>query len=246
MFWHVCTPTAFVFDSLGRTHDLSDFDGPAQQPERAAGIPTGVGAILAWKRGLSQPATPVRKSSIAILSPRGKLGSILGLPRFARTCKPGSLLLSSGLDSQRLQSTSRDSVAPGQIHDGGLDGRRQAVPVCDQLAECLVLPAHFRPAQGTLAITSLGFSVCVRLTAGAIPAAPPRYRRFLRRIGILATACFPAPPLLRSTYADGAQSPLPERHGQRGRFGNKLGTVLAMSAQCDYNVHASVKYRNCL
>jgi len=33
---------------------------------------------------------------------------------------------------------------------------------------------------------------------------------------------------------------------QLGRFGNKLGTGLAISAQCGYNVRASGQYRNCL
>ena len=47
-------------------------------------------------------------------------------------------------------------------------------------------------------------------------------------------------------YADGAQFPVPERDGQPRRFGNKLGTGLAISAQCHYNVPSSGRHRNCL
>ena len=39
---------------------------------------------------------------------------------------------------------------------------------------------------------------------------------------------------------------LHERHGQQDRFGNKMGTGLAISAQCGYNVRALGQYRNCL
>jgi hypothetical protein len=41
---------------------------------------------------------------------------------------------------------------------------------------------------------------------------------------------------------------LPDRHGlsQRGRFGNKMGTGLAKSAQCGYNVRAFGQCRNSL
>ncbi len=38
------------------------------------------------------------------------------------------------------------SPGPHQIDDRVPDGRRQAMPVGDQLAECLVLPDMFRPA----------------------------------------------------------------------------------------------------
>ena len=38
------------------------------------------------------------------------------------------------------------SAATSQIQDGRSDRGRQAMPVCDQIAECLVLPAVLRPA----------------------------------------------------------------------------------------------------
>ena len=48
------------------------------------------------------------------------------------------------------------------------------------------------------------------------------------------------------TARPSAINTLPERQGQRGRFGNKMGTGLAISAQCGYNVRAFGQYRNCL
>ncbi len=44
--------------------------------------------------------------------------------------------------------------SPHEFHDRVPDRRRQAVPACDQLAECLVLPAMFRPAHGALSVTA--------------------------------------------------------------------------------------------
>src|SRR5271154_5723540 len=58
------------------------------------------------------------------------------------------------------------SARPHQLQDLVPDGRRQAAPACDQLAERLVLPAHFRPAQEMFSITTSSASVCVRMIAG--------------------------------------------------------------------------------
>ena len=44
------------------------------------------------------------------------------------------------------------------------------MPVCDQLAECLVLPAMFRPATGRHVVTIFGTNACGIRDAGAIPA----------------------------------------------------------------------------
>src|ERR1700678_3274545 len=66
----------------------------------------------------------------------------------------------------------------------------------------------------------------------------------------------PSPPPRREGETEGgawgrpprpsAIRALPERQGQQGRFGNKMGTGLAISAQCGYNARASGRYRNCL
>ncbi len=45
------------------------------------------------------------------------------------------------------------------------------MPVCDQLAECLLLPTHFRPAIGCHVVTTFSANTYGNRTAGAIPAA---------------------------------------------------------------------------
>ena len=50
-------------------------------------------------------------------------------------------------------------------------GRVQAVPACDQLPECLSLPAHFRPATERRVVTTFRTERYVNRDAGAIPAA---------------------------------------------------------------------------
>jgi len=85
------------------------------------------------------------RSRVQILTPRGKLRPLLGLPQFARNCKHCSLLLRSGLDSSCLQSAARDSAAPGQIHDGGPYGRRQTMPIRNKLLYCRVTADIVQP-----------------------------------------------------------------------------------------------------
>ena len=46
------------------------------------------------------------------------------------------------------------SPSRNQIDDRGPDGRRQAVPACDQLPKCLSLPADFRPATERRVVTT--------------------------------------------------------------------------------------------
>jgi hypothetical protein len=65
----------------------------------------------------------------------------------------------------------RVSAAPGEIDDGGPDGRRQTVPRCDELTECLLLPAHFRPATRCHVVTAFGANVYGNRAEGAILAA---------------------------------------------------------------------------
>ena len=77
----------------------------------------------------------------------------------ATSDSPSPLVSKRMLHSSYVQSACRESAAPRKIHDGGPNGRRQAVPVRDQLTECLVLPASFRPAQTALFINTLKFSV---------------------------------------------------------------------------------------
>jgi len=60
--------------------------------------------------------------------------------------------------------------SPHLCHDRVPDGRRQTVPIRDQLAECLVLPAMFRPATTDHVVTTCGASACGTWDAGAIPA----------------------------------------------------------------------------
>ncbi len=60
---------------------------------------------------------------------------------------------------------------PQQSHDPLSDIWCQTVPVCDELAECLVLPAMFRPSHRALSITAFGITICGKRDAGAIPAA---------------------------------------------------------------------------
>jgi hypothetical protein len=60
---------------------------------------------------------------------------------------------------------------PHQFHDRVHDRRRQEVPVCDQLAECIVLPAMFRPAIRRHVVTTFGTITYGNRDAGAIPAA---------------------------------------------------------------------------
>jgi len=85
------------------------------------------------------------------------------------------------LESQRITCISclspypRLSIAAYQIQDGDPDGKRQAVPVCDQLAECLGLPAMFRPATRDQVVTACGANACGIWDAGAIPAASTSY-----------------------------------------------------------------------
>ena len=138
------------------------------------------------------------------------------------------------------------SPSPNQIDDRGPDGRRQGVPACDQLPECLSLPAHFRPATKRRVVTTIRTSRYANSDAGAIPAAPPRYRRFVSTHRYPCDRVLPGSVIAAVRYADGAQLSVPERYGQRGRIGNKMGTGLAISAQCGYNVRASGQYRNCL
>ena len=45
------------------------------------------------------------------------------------------------------------------------------MPVCDQLVECLILPAMFRPATKCRVVTTFRASLYVNKAAGAIPAA---------------------------------------------------------------------------
>ena len=47
------------------------------------------------------------------------------------------------------------------------------MPVCDQLPECLSLPAHFRPATSPRAATTVRAKRYGNTDAGAIPAASP-------------------------------------------------------------------------
>ena len=68
-------------------------------------------------------------------------------------------------------SVLRPEIQPRQIHDRGPDQRRQAVPVCDDLTECIVFPIPFRQALETLAASAIRNTGCVRQTTGAIPAA---------------------------------------------------------------------------
>ena len=58
------------------------------------------------------------------------------------------------------QTATQESPAPHQFHDLVPDGRCQRVPVCDQLEECLVLPAHFRPATKRHVVTIIGEKRC--------------------------------------------------------------------------------------
>src|SRR5271163_3527817 len=69
------------------------------------------------------------------------------------------------------QSPSQLSPGPQQIDDRGPDGRRQTVPVCDQLVECRTLPAHFRPGTSHHVVTTLRADNCGNRASGAIPAA---------------------------------------------------------------------------
>ena len=49
------------------------------------------------------------------------------------------------------------------------------MPVSDQLAECLLLPAMFRPATYDQVVTACGTNTCGTWDAGAIPAASTSY-----------------------------------------------------------------------
>ena len=68
----------------------------------------------------------------------------------------------------------------GQFHARSPDGRRQAVPVCDQLTDCLILPAIFRPALWLQVIITIGVESCGNWDAGAVPASQ---------------FCYPQPPV---------------------------------------------------
>jgi hypothetical protein len=65
----------------------------------------------------------------------------------------------------------RELAATRKFQDGDPDGRRQAVPRCDELTECLLLPAHFRPATNRRVVTAFRANCYVNRAAGAIPAA---------------------------------------------------------------------------
>jgi hypothetical protein len=67
-----------------------------------------------------------------------------------------------------------------------------------------------------------------------LPSPPPR------REGETEGGAWGRPPRPSAIHA------LTERDGQHCRVGNKMGTGLAISAQCGYNVRASGQYRNCL
>jgi hypothetical protein len=66
---------------------------------------------------------------------------------------------------------------PHQFQDCVPDERRQAVPGCDQLAECLVLPAMFRPGTKRHAVTTYRANACENGDAGAIPAASTTFHK---------------------------------------------------------------------
>ena len=74
---------------------------------------------------------------------------------------------------------------PHQCHDRILDGSCQALPVCDQFAECRILPAHFRPATKCRLVTTFRTYTYEKRAEGAIPAA--------------SIACV-ASPLIANTY----------------------------------------------
>jgi hypothetical protein len=85
-----------------------------------------------------------------------------------------SLARERGRQSDRaLDGRPRCKLSPSrnQIDDRGPDGRRQAVPACDQLPECLSLPAHFRPATERRVVTTFRTKCYVNRAAGAIPGA---------------------------------------------------------------------------
>ena len=63
-----------------------------------------------------------------------------------------------------------DSPAPRQIQDDFPNGRCQSVQVCDQLAECLVIPTPFRQPPHTHFTNVIWKRSCVNLASGAIPA----------------------------------------------------------------------------
>jgi hypothetical protein len=63
------------------------------------------------------------------------------------------------------------SPAPQQIHNRASDGRCHAVPARDQIVECLILPARFRPATRFCVVTTVRIIRYVNSGAGAILAA---------------------------------------------------------------------------
>ncbi len=58
---------------------------------------------------------------------------------------PSPLVSQWRFDSSYVNSSSRESAASRKIHDGGPDGRRQAVPVRDELPKCRVSADMVQP-----------------------------------------------------------------------------------------------------
>jgi len=86
---------------------------------------------------------------------------------------------------------------------------------------CLSLPAHFRPAAKYCVVTTISDNSYANTDAGAIPAAPPRSRRFVSSIDIFATACFQALSSLRSATRMELSCPWPNTTTSGAELGTK-------------------------